>query len=135
MLRKQTKIEKIAKVLGRTEKLPKKLVGMHFKIPKKKHVDSKELLLKAGYKNKEGYTGYVRYFQKDYRYHADILSPNKIAIHTDHINNVNRHRASLYKVQEEWERICTFLPQYMLSVEEQKRLTAQLNNVPIRKES
>lgn len=110
MMKKRNKEKRAKEFFEKTgsKKVPNHLITPGILVVK--DISPKDLLTKGGYKriNK----GYVRNFEKIYRYHAYILDENRIEIHTDKIKLVGKHGVvhipSVYKVKEEKKRLKKF---------------------------
>lgn len=92
------RLDTIKNVVGRDIKLPMKLEGKQIGIAKINNPE--EILLKLGY-TKRGSNGYVRYLDKDFRFHAFITVDRKhIYLHSDSTVN-GKHVSSGKFVEDE----------------------------------
>ena len=80
-IKQKKRLDTIKNVVGRDTKLPRKLEGKQIGISKVENPE--QILLEMGYK-KRGNNGYVRYLNKDFRFHAFITVDRKhIYLHSD----------------------------------------------------
>lgn len=99
--------EKITRLLGRETDIPRKLKGKKIAVHR---IDPEELLKQGGYqKNFE--RGWVKWIDKDYRFHIYFSRiDNIISIHTDKVVQYGRHVACDYQIDEEIARLKALIP-------------------------
>lgn len=96
--KRQKRLDTIKNVVGRDTKLPMKLDGKQIGISRINNPEA--ILKKLGYA-KRGSNGYVRYLDKDFRFHAFITVDRKqIYLHSDTMID-GKHRSSGKFVDDE----------------------------------
>lgn len=110
-------------------KVPKHLITPSVLVVSR--ITPQELLIKGGYKriNK----GYIKKFEKVYRYHAYILDGNRVEIHTDKTKLVGNHGIvhvpSVYKVKEEKKRLKQLFPPICPPLVKQSSIKMDLSKI------